>query len=448
MADSSPPVPPAGLSKSQKKRLKKKRAKAARSAEKAAEKKAHAEREPEEHQPSWYPPGADAHRALRESGEERVTEFQEEFEPHFHVASRIAERNSELIEAVNDFHFAMMNDTQRNEFYQESLRKVITPESVVVEIGTGSGLLAMICARLGAKHVYAIEANSSLAKLARANARANGLDHRITIVNKMSTEVRARDLPHGKADVLVSEILGTLLLSESALEYNEDARKRLLKPGAAVIPRRGTQHVTLVSCPQLRSITTVSGWGGIDFSRFNALKDTSSLLFTKQVGCRFNAMDYARVTERLPVVSVDFAEDEHASHALEKRIRCRALRSGVVDAAIFSWEVTSPGRDGDGRPLQMTTHAEDTLDNFPRDMQWGQGLQLVDDHVASERLFEEDCAARGDGCTPSVPLELEEGEEIDVVIKFAEDGVLMQCLVERIDGDGRPVGLPLVDEEQ
>jgi len=164
--------------------------------------------------------------------------------------------NHELISTVNDFHFAMMNDSPRNEFYYNALKAVITPTSVVVEIGTGSGLLAMIAARLGAKHVTAIEANKSLAMVARRNMDANGLGDKITIINKMSTDVSASELAYGKADVLVSEILGTLLLSESALEFNDDARKRLLKPGAHVIPAVGVQHVTLVESERLDLITS------------------------------------------------------------------------------------------------------------------------------------------------------------------------------------------------
>ena len=60
--------------------------------------------------------------------------------------------------------------------------------------------------------------------LARNNMQRNKLDHKITVINKMSTDVTAKDLPFGKADILVSEILGTLLLSESALEFNEVER--------------------------------------------------------------------------------------------------------------------------------------------------------------------------------------------------------------------------------
>ena len=42
-----------------------------------------------------------------------------------------------------------------------------------------------------------------------------------------------------QADILVAETIGTLLLSESQLDYIEDARSRLLKPGGKIIPSAG-----------------------------------------------------------------------------------------------------------------------------------------------------------------------------------------------------------------
>jgi len=380
--------------------------------------------------PTWYPPGADA----QDNG--GIPLFEYHFPRQFFVPSRIARRNSDLMEAVNDFHFAMMNDHGRNQFYLDSLKKVITKDSLVVEVGTGSGLLAMICAQLGAKHVTAIEANRSLAELARHNMRRNGFEERVTILNKMSTDVTATDLPHGRADILVSEILGTLMLSESALEYMEDARIRLLKPkNTHVIPEYGLQSVTLVQCPKLDTITTARTWNGLDFSGFNALKDTVTLFFTKQIGCRFNTLDYTNMSDRLPILSVDFSKDKHGKYPKEKRFRTRVKKSGTIHAAVFSWEV----RSGDH---SMATHAEATKDNFARDMQWGQGVQMLDDYVASEKLtINQKSDGDGGGTAPVVPLDVQEGEEVEVIVLVDNDGVLMQCLVERVDEEGKAIGL-------
>ena len=65
------------------------------------------------------------------------------------------------------WHFDMMADLGRNDAYDRALKALVKPEHVVLDIGTGSGLLAMMAARAGAKHVYAIEANESIAEKAR-----------------------------------------------------------------------------------------------------------------------------------------------------------------------------------------------------------------------------------------------------------------------------------------
>ena len=65
---------------------------------------------------------------------------------------------------------------------------------------------------------------------------------------------------------------------------------------------------------------------------------------------------------------------------LEKRIRLTAEKKGVVHAIMTSWEVYSDR----ARTLTMSTEPEATKDNFPRDMQWGQGLQLIEDHSKAD----------------------------------------------------------------
>ena len=167
------------------------------------------------------------------------------------------DKSTELVETANDFHYAMVNDHARNEFYRRSLAEVVGPDTHVLEIGTGSGLLAMIAAQAGAKMVTAVEANKHMAALARSIIAANGLGDRVRVINKLSTDVVSADLePHGPADVLLSEILGTLMLGESALEYNADARDRgLLKPGGKLVPACGQQFVTLIESADLENIT-------------------------------------------------------------------------------------------------------------------------------------------------------------------------------------------------
>eukprot|EP00669_Euglena_mutabilis_P000609 TRINITY_DN10832_c0_g1_i1.p1 TRINITY_DN10832_c0_g1~~TRINITY_DN10832_c0_g1_i1.p1 ORF type:complete len:234 (+),score=67.44 TRINITY_DN10832_c0_g1_i1:142-843(+) len=173
----------------------------------------------------WLPPGADG------AADQRA--FAEEMDPSFRVPARLANKSAQLVNAVNDFHYAMVNDVARNEFYRSALERVLTPGSRVLEIGTGSGLLAMLAASISCEWVVAVEANRHMADLALQNIKANNLSHKIRVLNRLSTEVKPSDLP-AQPNILLSELFGTLLLGESALEYIHDARTRLLARGEVV----------------------------------------------------------------------------------------------------------------------------------------------------------------------------------------------------------------------
>ena len=110
-----------------------------------------------------------------ETDGKRVHYFGQNMANHFFIPARLRNKSSELIETVNDWHFAMINDRDRNNFYQCALRSVIDSNSVVLEIGAGSGLLSIMAAKAGAKSVVAIEANRELANLATQIILANGM---------------------------------------------------------------------------------------------------------------------------------------------------------------------------------------------------------------------------------------------------------------------------------
>jgi len=128
-------------------------------------------------------------------------------------------------------HVAMLDDHVRTSAFLRALREVVGPDDVVVDIGTGTGILAAGAARAGARHVYAIEA-TPIADYARQVLAANALDSRVTVVEGWSTRVT---LPE-RADVAVGEILGSEVLEERILPVLLDARRRLLKPSARLIP--------------------------------------------------------------------------------------------------------------------------------------------------------------------------------------------------------------------
>lgn len=183
-------------------------------------------------------------------------------------------------------------------------------------------------------------------------------------MNKLSTSVVHDDLrEHGEPSILVSEILGTLMLSESALEYVYDARERLLGPEPVIIPASGCQYVTMIECSHLNDITSVEqGWDGFDLSGMNALKDTANLCFTKQFGFRLSSLEYTEISIKIPVIQVDFYTDAPGDVPPDKRIRFNAIRSGTITAALASWEVYGDKE----KTIKMSTHPDETKENFAR----------------------------------------------------------------------------------
>jgi hypothetical protein len=139
----------------------------------------------------------------------------------------------------------------------------------VLEIGTGSGLLAMMAARAGAGTVVTCEANPAVAAAARDVIAANGLADRIRVIGAHSTTLDAADIG-GAADILVSEIVSNDMVSQGVLPAHEHAVAHLLKPGAAVIPARGRVRVALAE-HRGRGVAGLHESCGFDLSAFNRL---------------------------------------------------------------------------------------------------------------------------------------------------------------------------------
>ena len=135
----------------------------------------------------------------------------------------------------------MIADKVRMDPYAYALKAVIGPDSVVLDIGTGTGMHALLACKFGARKVYAVEPNDAI-HLARVLARENGFADRIDFFQDVSTHV---SLPE-KADVIVSDLRGVLPLYGGHIPAIIDARQRHLAPGGVLIPKRDTIWVSLV----------------------------------------------------------------------------------------------------------------------------------------------------------------------------------------------------------
>jgi precorrin-6B methylase 2 len=139
----------------------------------------------------------------------------------------------------------MLEDRIRTSRFIQAIRSTVRTGDVVIDLGTGSGVLAVAAAQAGAKRVYAIEVEP-IAEVAARFFQGSGVGDRITLIRGMSMEIT---LPE-RADVLVSEMIGDEPLAERILETAYDAVSRLLKPGARLIPSAVRIYATPVVVPE------------------------------------------------------------------------------------------------------------------------------------------------------------------------------------------------------
>ncbi len=145
-----------------------------------------------------------------------------------------------------EYHRTLIADQVRNQAFYKALKSVIVPgQSVVADIGAGTGLLGLMASKLGAREVLLFE-TAEVAGVAAKVLKANRAKN-CQIFPCHSTEFQ--DPP--RADIVVSETLGNYAFEENIIGTLHDARLRFLRDGGVMIPARLTQYVAPVISPRI-----------------------------------------------------------------------------------------------------------------------------------------------------------------------------------------------------
>jgi type I protein arginine methyltransferase len=126
----------------------------------------------------------------------------------------------------------MIADETRMAAHVAALHQAIKPDSVVLDIGAGTGIFTLLACRFGARRVYAIEPADAI-QVAREAVAANGYADRVEFLQNLSTKVTLPEL----ADVIICDLRGQLPFLGDNIVSIADARRRLLKPGGILIPQ-------------------------------------------------------------------------------------------------------------------------------------------------------------------------------------------------------------------
>lgn len=200
------------------------------------------------------------------------------------------------------------------------------PGDVVVDIGSGTGILAFFACQAGARRVYAVESGDVI-EVARALAQQNGFEDRITFIHGVSRQI---DIPE-PADVAIVDVGGPFALQAGLLGSVMDARRRFLKVGGVTIPRALELFVVPAELPHLHAQE-------IDLWR----QDFYGLNYSLVRTCAENCLSRTRVEERAFLarptrfVSLDMGHLE--TIALRGEVTVLATRTGVLHG-IGGWFV-------------------------------------------------------------------------------------------------------------
>ena len=168
---------------------------------------------------------------------------------------------------VERWHFRMLNDKKRNLAYKQAISKAIGQgNDVVLDIGSGTGILSMFAVQSRARKVYACEMSKTMFEMGQDVLKANEMEKLVHTVHKKSTEIKVgEDIPE-RVSLIVTETLDCGLLGEGILTTMEHAWADLLmplttgdmkhtKPVSKVIPASAVVYAMAVMCNDIKNQT-------------------------------------------------------------------------------------------------------------------------------------------------------------------------------------------------
>ncbi len=240
-----------------------------------------------------------------------------ELKPDFAEARK--NLNSVASSVVPAWHLSMMNDEVRNKAYSDALKLAVGDGDVVLDIGTGSGLLSLMAAASGAEKVITCETSRTIAETAKEIIESNGYKEKISVLNKHSTDlIVGEDLPQ-RADLIISEILSSEFVGEGVRTTVLDSNKRLLKKGGTMIPQSGKIRIAMIdNSPEIFTNTSVANVHGFDLSKFNSItqskfnlkpRDNPLLLSNPEDVFNINFYDASEVVREEKIIKLRVNQD-------------------------------------------------------------------------------------------------------------------------------------------
>ncbi|KAJ5211663.1 Ribosomal protein arginine N-methyltransferase rmt3 [Penicillium cinerascens] len=213
--------------------------------------------------------------AVQKSLADQLNKEDEKLEPGAYVKRSPADKIGEADEdyftsySYNTIHESMLKDTIRTDAYRDFVyeNKHVFKDKVVLDVGCGTGILSMFCAKAGAKKVISVD-NSNIIDRAKEIVYDNGLGDVITCIRGKIEEVT---LPVEKVDIIISEWMGYALLFEAMFDSVIYARDRYLAPDGLMVPSHATLRIAPYADPDFIA-SHISFWNNVYGFKMNSMK--------------------------------------------------------------------------------------------------------------------------------------------------------------------------------
>lgn len=258
-----------------------------------------------------------------------------------------------------ELHRRMIADRSRTDAFARAIAEVVRPGDAVLDVGTGTGVLAMLSAKAGAKPVHAVD-QADIAEAAKALVKANKLDKIVTVHRGMMTDL---EFPVS-FDMIVSEWLGHFALVEGMLDDICPVRDKHLKPGGKMMPSEVSLLLAPVDDPVLYHRDGPGYWRepvhGLDYS----VLEQTELRQGRAAQIRVDGSSLLAQGEVLTTLDMSTIQPEDPWH--EGKLRFTMSRDGVL-SGFCGWFTAqlSPGVLLDTGPRHTDTHWAQTYMTFP-----------------------------------------------------------------------------------
>ncbi|XP_073515406.1 protein arginine N-methyltransferase 7 [Phyllobates terribilis] len=243
----------------------------------------------------------------------------------------------------------MLHDKDRNEKYYQGILAAVKrvkergEEAIVLDIGTGTGLLSMMALTAGADYCFAIEVFKPMADAAAQIVKANGYGDQIKVINKHSTEVTLG--PDGdmtrRANILITELFDTELIGEGALPSYEHAQHNLMQERWEAVPHRATIYAQVVESRRLWSWNKLLPMQ-LDCRSIQPPPEMQSCPGAPSV-CdvqlsQLSPGDFTPLSDVLVVFRLDFSK-QLSSSAVSHVVSFTSLASGAAQVVLSWWDI-------------------------------------------------------------------------------------------------------------